>query len=118
MTPLMKLGHEKYLTMDDLWNLNYNDQSHRISQKFEQIWKKELSKKNPSLLKACAITFGGPFAFAAIFKAIQDCLNFVQPLLLRELIIFVKSYDTNDPLPPYRGYCIAALMFLTALLQT
>nr|CAG8528506.1 14943_t:CDS:10 [Entrophospora candida] len=118
MTPLMKLGHEKYLTMDDLWNLNYDDQSHRISQKFEQIWKKELTKKNPSLLKACAITFGGPFAFAAIFKAIQDCLNFVQPLLLRELIIFVKSYDTNDPLPPYRGYCIAVLMFLTALLQT
>nr|CAG8546500.1 7537_t:CDS:10 [Entrophospora candida] len=110
MTPLMKLGHEKYLTMDDLWNLNYDDQSHRISQKFEQIWKKELTKKNPSLLKACAITFGGPFAFAAIFKAIQDCLNFVQPLLLRELIIFVKSYDTNDPLPPYRGYCIAALL--------
>ena len=45
MTPLMKLGHRKYLTMDDLWNLNPEDQSEKISEKFQAAWNKELKKK-------------------------------------------------------------------------
>jgi ATP-binding cassette subfamily C (CFTR/MRP) protein 1 len=45
MTPLMKLGHEKFLTIDDLWNLDSEYQSKRISEKFEAAWNRELKKK-------------------------------------------------------------------------
>ncbi len=45
MTPLMKLGYQKYLTMDDLWNLSPEEQSKIISEKFETAWNKELEKK-------------------------------------------------------------------------
>jgi len=45
MTPLMKLGHQKYLTIDDLWNLDSEDRSKKISEKFDAAWDKELKKK-------------------------------------------------------------------------
>ncbi|RIB11911.1 ATP-binding cassette transporter 1 [Gigaspora rosea] len=118
MTPLMKLGHEKYLVLSDLWNLNAEDRSKKISADFEAAWKNQLSKKNPSLLKALIVSFGGPFAFAAFFKASQDLLNFVQPQLLKQLILFVSRQDDVDKPSALWGYCIAAMMFLTAVFQT
>ncbi|CAB4400795.1 unnamed protein product [Rhizophagus irregularis] len=119
MTPLMKLGHQKFLTMDDLWNLDPQYRSKKISEDFDVAWNKELKKKNPSLLRAITLTFGGQFAFAAAFKAVQDILNFVQPQLLGELMEFVNSQrDRETSQPAYRGYCIAILMFVTAVIQT
>lgn len=45
MTPLMKLGHQKFLTMDDLWNLDPEYQTKKLSEKFDAAWNKELKKK-------------------------------------------------------------------------
>lgn len=45
MTPLMKLGHQKFLTMDDLWNLDPQYRSKKISEDFDVAWNKELKKK-------------------------------------------------------------------------
>ncbi|CAG8462760.1 17093_t:CDS:10 [Acaulospora colombiana] len=106
MTPLMKLGYRKYLALDDLRNLRSEDMSQKIATKFEVAWKKELSKKK---YYSIAYTFGGPFAFAAIFKILQDILNFVQPQLLKLLMQFVNSQNGEDPQPALRGYLIAAL---------
>lgn len=118
MTPLMKLGYKQPLMMDDLWNLKPEDQAAVISERFEQNWDLEMKKKNPSLLRALWATLGGPFLFAGFFKAMQDLLQFTQPLLLRELMVWVNSYSTNEPQPPYRGTLIAVGMFLTAISQT
>ncbi|CAG8664846.1 5084_t:CDS:10, partial [Acaulospora morrowiae] len=118
MNSLMRLGYSKYLALDDLRDLRTEDQSKKISASFERAWKKQLTKKNPSLFKAIAYTFGGPFAFAALFKVLQDILNFVQPQLLKQLMIFVSSQKSDDPQPMLRGYLIAVMMLLTAVLQT
>ncbi|RHZ60076.1 hypothetical protein Glove_359g26 [Diversispora epigaea] len=118
MTPMMKLGYKKYLTFADLMNLNSEDQSKRISEKFEEKWKNELTKKNPSLIKVISLTFGGPFIFAALFKFLQDMLNFVQPQLLKMLMIFVRSQGEENPQPALWGYYIAVMMFFIAILQT
>ncbi|CAG8439217.1 14223_t:CDS:10 [Cetraspora pellucida] len=101
-----------------LRNLSSEDRAKKVSAKFEAAWKNELSKKNPSLFKALVISFGGPFAFAALFKAVQDMLNFVQPQLLKQIMIFVSSQNDVDKPPTLWGYYIAAMMFLTAILQT
>ncbi len=45
MSPLMKLGYQKFLTIDDLWNLKSEDQSKKVSELFEAAWNKELKKK-------------------------------------------------------------------------
>ncbi|KAI7889943.1 multi drug resistance-associated protein MRP [Mucor mucedo] len=118
MTPLMRLGYQKPLAMDDLWNLKSDDQSAIVGAKFQENWRKEMSKAKPSLLRALVKTLGGPFFLAALFKALQDILQFTQPLLLKILMKWVTSYNSDEPQPAYRGVFIAVAMFFTAICQT
>ncbi|KAI8881443.1 multi drug resistance-associated protein MRP [Backusella circina FSU 941] len=118
MTPLMQLGSKKPLIMDDLWNLNHEDQAEVVGDKFQKYWDREMQKSKPSLLRALFFTLGGPFMFAAVFKVIQDILQFLQPMLLKELMGWVTSYMTNTPEPGYRGVFISGGMFITAFAQT
>ncbi|KAF9199094.1 hypothetical protein BGZ49_010827 [Haplosporangium sp. Z 27] len=118
VTPLMRKGYAKPLTMNDLWGLRKEDQSKNVSNTFAATWDNELKKKNPSLLRALARAFGKPFFIAGIWKAANDILGFLQPVLLRELLRFVMSYKTESPQPLYRGYTIAVLMFLCSITQT
>ncbi|KAF9438262.1 hypothetical protein BGZ76_008903, partial [Entomortierella beljakovae] len=104
--------------MNDLWRLRSKDHSKEISTVFEETWEKELEKRSPSLVKALAIAFGGPFYLAGFWKLITDTLALLQPLLLRQMLLFVMSYRTEKPQPLYRGYGIASLMLLCSLSQT
>ncbi|KAF9112024.1 hypothetical protein BGX27_004109 [Mortierella sp. AM989] len=118
VTGLMRKGYSKPLTMDDLWGLRKEDQSKNVSNTFAATWERELKKKHPSLLKALANAFGRPFYIAGIWKAANDILGFLQPVLLREMLRFVMSYKTESPQPLYRGYAIAFLMFICSVTQT
>ncbi|KAI1317577.1 hypothetical protein EDD11_008147 [Mortierella claussenii] len=118
VTDLMRKGYAKPLTMDDLWGLRKEDQSRNVSDTFAAAWDKELKKSNPSLLKALANAFGRPFYIAGLWKAVNDMLGFMQPVLLREMLRFVMSYKTESPQPLYRGYTIACLMFVCSISQT
>ncbi|KAG0224129.1 hypothetical protein BGW42_005307 [Actinomortierella wolfii] len=118
VTQLMRVGYSKPLTMEDLWPLRKVDQSHTVSGQFEHAWDIELKKKSPSLIRAISRAYGRPFYIAGIWKAVNDILAFIQPILLREMLRFVMSYKTENPQPLYRGYTIACLMFLCALSQT
>ncbi|KAF9109012.1 hypothetical protein BGX27_008133, partial [Mortierella sp. AM989] len=97
VTGLMRKGYNKPLTMDDLWELRNDDQSKKVSLSFEEAWEKELKKKTPSLIRALAAAFGGPFYIAGIWKMVNDILGFLQPLLLRQMLLFVMSYKTESP---------------------
>ncbi|KAF8948965.1 hypothetical protein BGZ47_000640 [Haplosporangium gracile] len=118
VTPLMRKGYAKPLTMGDLWGLRKEDQSKNVSDTFASAWEKELKKQHPSLLRALATAFGKPFYIAGVWKMANDILGFMQPVLLREMLRFVMSYKTEDPQPLYRGYTIAVLMFICSLSQT
>ncbi|KAG1554327.1 hypothetical protein G6F51_000001 [Rhizopus arrhizus] len=118
MTPLMRLGYQKPLIMDDLWNLTTEDQSAIIGNRFQQNWEKEMQKAKPSLLRVLVKTLSGPFALAALFKLLQDILQFTQPMLLKQLMRWVTSYTTSEHEPSYRGIFIAVAMFVTAVCQT
>lgn len=122
MTPLMKRGYNHFLTQDDLWNLRKRDSTKHTAEKFEESWGAEVEhKKSPSLWMALFRSFGGPYFRGACIKTISDCLNFVQPQLLRLLITFVKSYDKKSPVPPQpvaRGAAIALSMFAVSVSQT
>jgi hypothetical protein len=128
MSSLMKLGNEKILTMDDLWFLSNEDSAPLISLNFEDYLFRQLNSKNPSLVMAMIHTFGATFLVGAAFKVLQHMLQFTQPQLLkllvnRELIkiFFAPSHAEGspiDPIPYYKGYLLAALMFITAVTQT
>ncbi|KAF9586459.1 hypothetical protein BGW38_004536 [Lunasporangiospora selenospora] len=115
---LMKVGYAKPLTMDDLWVLRKQDQSKTASITFAEAWEKELKSESPSLVRAISNAFGRPFYIAGVWKAINDILGFTQPLLLRQMLLFVMSFKTDQPQPLYRGYTLACLMFLCGISQT
>ena len=118
MTPMMRHGYREYLTEDDLWNLRKRDTTTASTEAFERAWDKEISKRRPSLWIAMFRAFGGPYFRGACFKTVGDCLNFVQPQLLRLLISFVDSYRTDQPQPAIRGAAIALAMFAVSVGQT
>lgn len=118
MTPLMKFGYKNYLTQDDLWNLRQRDTTRVTGDMLEDKWAEELEKSKPSLWLALMKSFGGPYLRGAIIKCGSDVLAFVQPQLLRLLIRFIKSYETDEPQPVISGVAIALAMFLVSVTQT
>ena len=118
MTPMMRYGYKAFLTEDDLWNLRKSDSTKECTESFGHAWDKELKKQRPSLWIAMFRAFGGPYFVGTVFKTISDCLNFVQPQLLRLLISFVDSYRTDHPQPTIRGAAIAMAMFAVSVCQT
>ncbi|KAF9435665.1 ATP-binding cassette, sub-C (CFTR MRP), member 9 [Entomortierella beljakovae] len=118
VTGLMRKGYAKPLTFNDLWILRNEDQSKNVSETFATKWEKELKKESPSLLRAISAAFGKPFYIAGIWKAANDILGFLQPVLLRQMLLFVMSYKTDKPQPLYRGYTIACLMLVCSVSQT
>ncbi|KAJ3307548.1 hypothetical protein HDU76_004571, partial [Blyttiomyces sp. JEL0837] len=119
--PLMKLGYEKDLEMDDLWDLRRVDSAEVNSSLFANAWEEERLKKNPSLLWAVAKAYGLLFCSAAIFKPIQDLLSFIQPTFLRWILEFTSSWTPENKgheQPLSRGVALACLMLSCAVLQT
>jgi ATP-binding cassette, subfamily C (CFTR/MRP), member 1 len=71
-------------------------------------------------------SYGGPYAFAACLKLLQDCLSFLQPQLLRLFLSFISSYQSaklsgiDEHVAPsaLQGFSIATLMFVAAITQS
>ncbi|KAJ3280788.1 hypothetical protein HDU79_011375 [Rhizoclosmatium sp. JEL0117] len=107
MDPLMKLGYKKDLEMEDLWALRHVDSANENS--------------SPSLLMALVKAYGLAFGFAALFKASQDMLSFIQPTFLRYIMEFTNSWSPENKgheQPISRGFGIAVLMLFAAICQT
>uniref|UniRef100_A0A8D3CKI2 ATP-binding cassette, sub-family C (CFTR/MRP), member 3 n=1 Tax=Scophthalmus maximus TaxID=52904 RepID=A0A8D3CKI2_SCOMX len=129
-------GYKMPLEAKDLWSLNQRDSSKVMVPKLLKEWEKELgpglicqtitarvavllsnqksSPRQPSFLRALIKAFGPYFLIGSAFKLLQDIITFVNPQLLRMLIIFTKQ----EGVPDWWGYALAFLMFFTAFLQT
>ncbi|KAI8911120.1 P-loop containing nucleoside triphosphate hydrolase protein [Gorgonomyces haynaldii] len=119
MDSLMKLGYEKDLTMEDLWDLKKTDTAAFNSETFQNFWTNQLTKQKPSLLMTMLHCFGPVLMSSAAFKAIQDVLAFTQPQLLKMMMHFVASHTEGGAQEPvYRGAVIALSMLGAAVLQT
>lgn len=116
MTPLMKAGYEKYLTEDDLPNLPRTFKSKYISQYFLDKW--NASTASRSLGWTLVRTFGPPLITGGACKFVQDILQFTQPQLLRLLIKFVNTYNSDSPEPLVKGFMVVLGMFTLSVVQT
>ncbi|KAH8929537.1 hypothetical protein BT69DRAFT_1292537 [Atractiella rhizophila] len=118
ITPLMKLGTSKFLEETDLWALPKQDRSNALAERLRYYWEKQMLKKKPSLVIALCRAYGWDFLVAAGLKFVQDMLAFAQPQLLRKLLAFVATWNTENPAPAKDGYTIAIIMFAFAVTQT
>ncbi|KAK7061124.1 hypothetical protein VNI00_000860 [Paramarasmius palmivorus] len=119
MTPLMKKGASQVVTEEDLPDVSPKDECENLEKRLQEALQKH------SLWKSLFIAYGGPYAFAALLKFIQDALAFLQPQLLRWLLAYISTYqsarlwssDLQKP-SPMEGFAIAALMLLASAAQT
>uniref|UniRef100_A0A8D0D9D9 ABC-type glutathione-S-conjugate transporter n=1 Tax=Sander lucioperca TaxID=283035 RepID=A0A8D0D9D9_SANLU len=125
-------GYKMPLETKDLWSLKERDSSKITVPKLLKEWEKELTKakspeevevllsnpkaasRQPSFLRALIRAFGPYFLIGSAYKLLQDVITFVNPQLLRMLILFTKQKGAPD----WWGYSLAFLMFFTAFLQT
>lgn len=113
----MVQGYKKNLDETDLWALRREDQADALGNNFGRYWDaqrqkaRDGKKKKPSVWIALAQAYGMPYLVAAVFKAVQDILAFLQPQLLKRLLNFVDSYRTDTPEPAYHGYTVCLPKF-------
>ncbi|PCH44281.1 multidrug resistance-associated ABC transporter [Wolfiporia cocos MD-104 SS10] len=120
MSALMKKGASTYVTEEDLPSLLPKDESANLGRRLQ-----ESMQKHKSLWVALFAAYGGPYAFAASLKIIQDMLAFLQPQLLRWLLAYISNYQSarfwdDDSSKPstVEGFVIAAIMFAASIVQT
>ncbi|KAK9478295.1 P-loop containing nucleoside triphosphate hydrolase protein [Lipomyces japonicus] len=118
---LMNLGYRSYLTEDDLPDLPRNTRTDRSREKFDIAWESERQATVPSLPRALVRSFGLTYLAGIFFKLTGDVLSFMQPNLLRQLLLFVNSYNSrtiNETVSLSNGIIIALGMFVCSFLQT
>ncbi|KAH8832602.1 P-loop containing nucleoside triphosphate hydrolase protein [Flagelloscypha sp. PMI_526] len=125
VTPLLRKGASKYITEDDLPSLLPEDESSYLGKLLEGHLKKH------SLFVALILSYGPTYGVAGVLKGIVDCLNFLQPQLLRWLLSYISSYqaishasgstaaDFQAPPPSnVEGFVIVGTMFAASSAQT
>ncbi|TMW62698.1 hypothetical protein Poli38472_005316 [Pythium oligandrum] len=114
LTPLMKLGSERPLENEDLFQLDPHNRSANISERFREKWEKEMSKPKPSLAWALASGFGGKFVAAGFLKLIHDSLQFVGPIVIKQIIAYLSDPDA----PLSEGLTYAGIIFVSGVIQS
>lgn len=76
-----------------------------------------------ALWRALFVAYGGPYALAGFLKVCTDTLAFLQPQLLRWLLLYISDYQTareqgREPPSSLQGFAIAVLMFVASIAQT
>uniref|UniRef100_A0A1E5RU90 Metal resistance protein YCF1 n=1 Tax=Hanseniaspora uvarum TaxID=29833 RepID=A0A1E5RU90_HANUV len=119
MSKLMKLGYEKYLDEDDLYELPREFKSENVSEKISKV----LAKYPNRLAFTIFSTFKKEIIISGIFKLIFDVLSFTQPQILKSLINFVSNYNKYSEINPekfpiIKGCMLTLYMFLVGFIQT
>ncbi|KAG9024994.1 hypothetical protein FS837_005122, partial [Tulasnella sp. UAMH 9824] len=118
MTPLMSTGASRFITEEDMYALDVNDESKNLGDRMQEYWDRQEKKTSGALWRAMYHAYGGPYAFAAFLKVLQDILAFVQPQLLRLLLAYITAYQADKSLTQYQGVALVMAMFVAALAQT
>ncbi|KAG6950353.1 hypothetical protein JG688_00014194 [Phytophthora aleatoria] len=114
VTPLMKLGNERPLESDDLFQLDPYNRATNVSKKFADAWAQQTHSGKPSLVWALGKAFGFKFVVAGFLKLIHDSLQFVGPMIIKDIIAYL-----SDPTAPLsEGLTYAAVIFVSGVVQS
>lgn len=115
IAPFLKLGNKRPLKLTDL-------PPPPGFLKAEGLYKEWVSRgwsRDGSLLYALIVQFFPSYLTCAMFYLISTFTPFIQPFLLRSLIIFVGDYLKEDSVVPLsRGISLIFVMILTQLMSS
>ncbi|XP_071159454.1 ATP-binding cassette sub-family C member 4-like isoform X3 [Mytilus edulis] len=105
LNPLFKIGYQRRLEVDDMYNVCEQDSSDNLGDRLEKEWNKELRKKQsggkPSLLKCLIRMFGVEYALLGLILFIEEGTKIAQPLLLGQLIRYFTPGSTVSSTDAY-----------------
>ncbi|XP_057825504.2 ABC transporter C family member 13 isoform X1 [Cryptomeria japonica] len=109
----MDLGLKKQINFDDLFQLPHELDPLACHDALTKCWTDEERKSadQPSLFRAIYHTYGWPYLWIGILKAINDGLGFMGPLLLNALIHTLQQDSENGQ--GYGFFCAFGLGVLS-----
>lgn len=110
---LIKTGHKNRAVTDhDIVGLNINVNIEYYSCQLTRYYRS-------SLAYALAKTFGWKLLYVILLQLIESVICFLQPLLLKHLILFFEVYDPATNNPPFLwGVVVICSMFVISLTIT
>ncbi|RLN87100.1 hypothetical protein BBJ28_00022786, partial [Nothophytophthora sp. Chile5] len=116
VTPVMELGNERPLEHEDLYQLDPANRAHDVAAKFQAAWRRQREKASgsPSLSWALASCFGGQIAKAGVLELAHDSLQFVGPMLIKDIIAYLQNPEALLS----EGLLYAAIVFVSGVMQS
>ncbi|KAK4879943.1 hypothetical protein RN001_008089 [Aquatica leii] len=113
----LRTGARRDLNVDDIYKVLDNFQSEKLCKRLEKEWKRELKKKNPSILKAFLRMFGVEFALwgVGIFFFTMIVNSVVQPILTGKLMTYFEPGD-NVSKPQAFAYIVGIVASTISLI--
>jgi ATP-binding cassette subfamily C (CFTR/MRP) protein 1 len=122
MQKLLNRGYKRALADKDLNRLGPGDDAHSCSSQLQAKWDEELTRPNPSLLRALRRTFGRSFALAGIAFLFFYAFQLSVPILMQYLLQTISSASSQNPseppLPLWHGIAYALAMTAALILQS
>lgn len=119
MNPLIKSSYDN----GTLLHTEIPETPPRISSKaytdrLLRFWEQSTSKSKSGLVTSLVKAFGLLGLVSFTYELVDKLLNFVQPQLLRRLILFIEEKSSNPSTPLLKGFLISFAMFLVTIIQT
>jgi ATP-binding cassette, subfamily C (CFTR/MRP), member 1 len=110
---LFSRGQKQPLEMDDLYVLDFENQTDSIEKCFQQAWNKQDQKKGPifKVFSAFSDAFGKDFYLAGIYLLFYNILNAGTPIVLQLLLRWLENPDDQIWIP----YSLSLLIFVVQL---
>ncbi|KAG0281167.1 hypothetical protein BGZ95_006220 [Linnemannia exigua] len=125
LNDLFRVGFSRQIQQDDLYQIMDRRRTDVLGQLLYDNWEAEkkhakVNNRRPSLLRALFKSFWRTYLPAFIWLGIADLSQFINPSVMRMLLLFLQDSQTQNPPPPAsRGYSLAfALLVLSFTLAT
>ncbi|KAL4146488.1 hypothetical protein PRNP1_012352 [Phytophthora ramorum] len=114
--PLLTLGAQQPLQTEDLWGLEAEDDTERVTSSLRKAL--QAGENGQSLWIPIRKAFGFNMYVAGACKLTGDCFGFVGPICINALIKYVEDPKTAWFASSHYGYVLSGTLFIASVLQT
>ncbi|GAQ81666.1 ABC transporter C family [Klebsormidium nitens] len=117
LNPLLVLGRQRPLEVDDIPKLSWEDRSDGCYQRFKLCWdnqKAEQPGQKPGVLKALFAGFWSVLVSSAALSLIKTAVMYAGPVLLNRLVEYTAGVRHFEG----EGYVLVAVLFACKFLET
>ncbi|XP_068428332.1 ATP-binding cassette sub-family C member 4-like [Clinocottus analis] len=120
LNPLFRIGYQRKLEEDDMYNVLPEDASHRLGEELQGYWNREVQQaakdlRPPRLASVLVQCYWRSYARIGIYIFIEEVIKVIQPVLLGKIIENFESYDNSNIAAVHEAYSYAVGISLTTI---